>query len=198
MPTEPAIRTRSVIFADWEVRALRDNRKTQFRRVVKPQPPDGWTMQFPGPLSVAARHVRWEADGFSEQRWGKPILCPFGKPGDRLVVKETWVPTFHGQDCIYRADPHDGPFKVNKWKPASNMPDWASRDTLELTGVRVERVQEISESGAFEEGCTGDGYGLTPESFALARQEFADIWNPRAWKRNAQVWVGVFRRLTDD
>ena len=175
-----------ILFNGEMVRRLLDGRKTQTRRVIKPQPEEQ--------LLFA------ESCGFSA--WVSPSLnldegamrcCPYGVPGDRLWVRETW---FQGYATVYRADyPGDqaGPSgdPADKWRPSIHMPRWASRITLEVTGVRVERVQDISIGDAYAEGIS-DGNWLSPvEKFILL---WDGIYAKRgySWESNAWVWVVEF------
>lgn len=151
------------------VRALLDGRKTQTRRVVKARP--GWPIGFVGgagdhddPTCYGFEDLntaQWwtlKADGNSDNH---QIPCPYGAPGDRLWVRETWQgpmweegtwdpdTDYHSPKyCEYRADGGPTPEYVDfddnlhqGWKPSIFMPRWASRITLEVTGVRVERLQ---------------------------------------------------------
>ena len=172
---------RPILFSGPMVRALLDGRKTQTRRVVKPQP-DAALGDLPG--------AAWNA-GFVN------VSCPYGAPGDTLWARETWGP-FEG-GFIYRADegpnvkPDDG-----RWHPSIHMPRWASRLTLHIKSVRVERLQEISEADALAEGCTAK---LAEEAPALdeARQDFRELWEsingPGSWDANPWVWVVEFKRV---
>ena len=84
------------------------------------------------------------------------LKCPYGGYGDRLWVRETWTNLWMSSidlgDVIYKATPPNAKFTVAKWKPSIHMPRWASRITLEITELRVERVQEITEEDAKAEG----------------------------------------------
>ena len=139
-----------------------------------------------------------------------PIACPYGVPGDRLWVREAFVSGYEADDSgylitedadgneldervWYRADCEDfrwygddGESVPVPWKPSIHMPRWASRLTLEITGVRVERVQEISEADAIAEGCdSADGF----------RELWGSINGDGAWDANPWVWVVVFRQV---
>ena len=102
------------------------------------------------------------------------------------------------KDCLsYRAtDPRQViEFGFDRWTPSIFMPRWASRITLEIVSVRVERVQEISRGDAMEEGCPFPNMAKGPDT----RQWFKDLWENihghDAWERNDWVWVIEFRRL---
>ncbi len=132
------------------------------------------------------------------------VQCPFGTVGDRLWVREAWQAV--DADCrvvsgrleqnqypnaFYKAD---GPNPC-KWRPSIHMPRWASRITLEITGVRVERLNDISEADAIAEGCQCAGF---PASLTN-RGAFAKLWQSingdDSWAANPWVWVVEFRRV---
>jgi len=163
------MRERPILFSGPIVRALLDGRKTQTRRVVKPQPPAG--CEYTG--CDSGRFALCFAEGTGGS--GNPVCvpprpnhqthqlaCPFGVPGDRLWVRETWqrIGGVEGtpEHTVYRANGGDfsdystedgDPFR---WRPSIHMPRAASRITLEITDVRVERLQAISEEDARAEG----------------------------------------------
>lgn len=187
------MKERPIIFNDAMVRAILEGRKTQTRRTVKPM----------------SRRVGREFTG-----WVLPEYrgdCPFGKPGDRLWVRECWrVSSAH--DCLaprdipsdvgveYRADNLPGIFN-SKGRPSIHMPRWASRITLEITGVRVERLQDINEADAIAEGCEGERYSVGHgDSIEKAPSTiFSELWQSiygaESWQSNPWVWVVEFRRV---
>ncbi|EMF9966161.1 hypothetical protein [Pseudomonas aeruginosa] len=208
-------RERPILFNDQMVRAILEGRKTVTRRVVKPQPDFLGSMVDPNtPFKTldAGLHAR--------------ITCPYGEPGDRLWVREAWQgPLISDEEqaanqswwkdmtkfqnpghCAYRAsgddneyvDP-DGYFHC-KWKPSIHMPRWASRILLELTAVRVERLQDISEEQARAEGypaereCETGGSGL--DAWLWFRSLWGEINGPEAFTANPWVWVIEFKRVT--
>ena len=130
------------------VRAILEGRKTQTRRVVKLRE---------GELFDPTTHCAGKK--YAQTR---RVKCPYGEPGDRLWVRETWwgsigytVPEGHEQRMTaYRATFGDerSPAEDGKWRPSIFMPRWASRITLEITAVRVERLQDITEEDAQAEG----------------------------------------------
>lgn len=157
------MKERPIIFNGEMVRAILDGRKTQTRRVVKPAIVNA--MDAPrGTQDIAAGYP------FIERPSGDMVsvvdLCPYGQPGDRLWVRETWgysakLPmSAHStkDDWTWIAYPELRAYKADApkgnwcWKPSIHMPRWASRITLKVTGVRVERVQEISNGDAMAEG----------------------------------------------
>jgi hypothetical protein len=233
---------RPIPFRDWEVRAILKGRKTQTRRVIKPQPapfvqstPDrhpttrtdpyidaycGERKTPENPRGMSRDWHWWTADN----RLGRLVArCPYGAPGDTLWVRETWgavsptdepVPLALGQcEIEYRADLPpgctDGPGEwpadernsdAPKWRPSIHMPRWASRITLRITDVRVERLQDVSRQDCVAEGCAG-GHGSIPgyPYSATPREHFHHIWTsihaPGAWDANPWVWVISFERV---
>lgn len=202
---------RGIIFNGDMVRAILDGSKTQTRRPVKSSTSDMLELQEKYP------HKKYNID------------CPFGKPGDRLWGRETWqgplvdytdahsmfkdpTPYQKAANCVYRADGGPCPEFVDAddnlrccWRPSIHMPRWASRITLEITGVRVERLNDISEADALAEGftstaqltATGDDYtGL------YASDHFAETWQSiygvESWGANPWVWVIEFRHIEGD
>lgn len=181
-----------IIFSAPMVRAILDGRKSMTRRIVKPQPEYRENRSLPGIYGT------WAGGGWNiNSAAGKKefeATCPYGVPGDRLWVKETFMGT---KDCLsYRAtDPRQViEFGFDKWKPSIFMPRWASRITLEIVGVKVERIQEIPLSDTIKEGWPG-----LPEAKCLSEKWFMDLWEsihgPGSWERNDWCWVIEFRRL---
>ena len=185
------------------VRAILAGRKTQTRRAVNPQP-DCATLSLAS--STSNRDVRVIAmrDGMFS------IFCPYGQPGDRLWVKETF--TMAAGDCLYRATDTDDPLisKSTKWKPSIFMPRKSSRITLEIAAVRVERLQDITEEDAIAEGIHAFNaaqityYHYSPtaareEHFRTAVDAYRALWNsingPESWAQNPWVWVLTFKRI---
>lgn len=150
------MKERPILFSGEMVRAILDGRKTQTRRIVKPQ---------------------FEEKPSDNLMWH----CPYGKPGDRLWVRETFKEHQGRSDfAYYRADSSAYDFTkkekhqfednegISFWRPSIHMPRWASRITLEITNVRVERMQD-----------GGD----------------REFWGEEKWKQNPWVWVIEFRRI---
>lgn len=211
------MKERPILFSGPMVRAILDNRKTQTRRVVKPQP------QVTTPPDAtwhdAKRDLWRNLSQFTRD------CCPYGVVGDRLWVKETWRPSVdHGCvetcDCgdvwvryadgsdRYIRDEQIGPdWTLPKAAKRGNvsplfMPRWASRITLEITGVRVERLNEISEADAEAEGIDLQGFRST--TFGIAGREhrinFHTLWDSingtkHPWASNPFVWVLEFKRI---
>lgn len=214
------MKERPILFSAPMVRAILEGRKTQTRRAVKlPFGRGMLTQDVWRPFHPDSEH----------DREVMPLWCPYGVHGDRLWVRETWARTWGEDDAplgsvIYRADIPNwaeernvrrlakGLAAQNPWKPSIHMPRWASRITLEVTGVRVERLQDISEADAKAEGV--DPWSL-PEDVMMRtpgpeayRRTFERLWNEihqdRAsrWFRKGShsirspwVWVIEFKRL---
>lgn len=214
-----------IIFSGPMVKAILSNSKTQTRRIVKLQPPacvtfygrlmpkDEWWPCSGNPRDIEA----WVVEGN-----GSGVRCPYGSVGSKLWVRET-LRKFVGREpatCTYVADATSVPFASNcpegycgravwKWKKkilsSIHMPRWASRITLEITEIRVQRLQEISEEDAVAEGVkelggqfTGCYMAGTAMSGTTARECYARLWDSinlkRApWTSNPFVWAITFR-----
>jgi hypothetical protein len=220
------MKARPILFSGPMIRALLDGRKTQTRRIIKPQPEmsaEGKAVRMCGHLGPASYLLHDVAPRF----W-----CPYGKPGDLLWVRESglelrepinfrlfvhdavrgrfWVDCDGGRygasfnpDAVSRDFMTlSGQYKV---RPSIHMPRWASRLTLEITDVRVQRLQDISEEDAVAEGITDDqiqDYLAIVESMEQiepdpARCLFEQLWNDingaGAWDANPFVWCLSFR-----
>ncbi|MBF0675544.1 hypothetical protein [Pseudomonas sp.] len=236
------IKERPILFNGPMVRAILDGRKTVTRRVIKLQPDTteerlrelgAWVEGL-----TISQHLNnaWRA-GFI------PVTCPFGEPGDRLWVRETWGVISHAWDeqgnmvdwspdrpatpirelpfgqgyysghAIYAAD---GPMEWagdddgggeprSAWKPSIHMPRAASRILLEITDVRIERLQDITYEDAVAEGVYRDSsrvWTATDEGGACHKYPepaFRDLWQTTGgdWDANPWVWVVEFRRITE-
>jgi hypothetical protein len=202
MTTTTDTRERPILFSGPMIRAILDGKKTQTRRVIKPQPANVWT-EARMDNGVACFGAPWVK--------GIHVMsCPYGKAGDRLWVRETWglsavIPmgfqrsaidahgvTLARGDLAYRADEPSGRWC---WRPSIHMPRWASRLTLEIVDVRVERVTDITPSDAYAEGISE----VYPEHAVLAFQQLWDTINGArpgcAWVDSPWVWVVSFRRV---
>src|SRR3569832_1897173 len=145
------------------------------------------------------------------------IPCPYGKPGDRLWVREAWRHTAHDLDAAraltedimsgtavaYRADDDDPQFE--KWRPSIHMPRWASRTALEITDVRVERLLDISQADARAEGAPPSHPSIDVVSRQFGYADFSRSWyaqqkkqnnNTNTKNENPWVWVLEFKRVT--
>ncbi|MBU0539346.1 MAG: morphogenetic protein [Gammaproteobacteria bacterium] len=202
------MKERPILFNGEMVRAILDGHKTQTRRLFKLPKSASWLntalpLDDGGYFQIAGRQGYWHVE---------EIECPIGFVGDRLWVRETWARyniDRDSHDMAYRATaPNDWP-KDGRWRPSIHMPRWASRITLEITGVRVERLQAITEQDAREEGIT-DGGCLNcgePEPCGCenpapdARDAFSFLWQSihgqDSWHQNPWVWVIEFKRVDE-
>lgn len=204
------------------VRAILEGRKTQTRRVVKqsqdnvgkdvafavcPAAESGWIGWFGLPNPNIAE--------FTKKAYTHGFPCPYGVPGDRLWVRESWLPfdedhVMDGKRWAYMAETMPGSDGDRcrkdfgyKWRPSIHMPRAASRLTLEVVSVRVERVQEISEADAIAEGvCLPERAHTFAWADGPLRNEFAYLWESIngacegcAWADNPWVWVVEFKRV---
>lgn len=216
------MRESPILFSGPMVRAILDGRKTQTRRPIKGIDPDC--------LEETMSKAQWARVNRERPAWfGASYLCPYGQPGDRLWVRETCRAHERNDGLdgvLYPADNAFVPIagtneSVDRWitlnsyrgargatVPAIHMPRWASRITLEIAGVRVERLQDISEADAAAEGIdkTAAGFWST-----YGQREVDGTYSPRAsyqclwdslnaarghgWDANPWVWVVEFKRI---
>ncbi|KMV67155.1 hypothetical protein AI29_15040 [bacteria symbiont BFo2 of Frankliniella occidentalis] len=213
-----SVKERGIIFNGEMVRAILDGRKTQTRRVLKAQPSSG------------VRSSSFVNSGF-EDGHGNEIKCPFGQVGDRLWVRETFRVHSRATDVAtlaYKASEQQSwtqqvarvPIELctkqvspEAWTPSIHMPRWASRITLEITDIRVERLNDISEKDAAAEGvgsATWFAAKGVPEDEWTSLGEFgaqkpshincfASLWESiygqDSWQSNPFVWVVEFKRV---
>ena len=188
------MKERPILFSAPMVKAILDGQKTMTRRVN----------------SIGEYYI-------SDKK------CPYGVVGDRLWVRETWYYEEHMHDStegmpdlpcglyshrlVYKADCTDYPVNVGVgrqgWKPSIFMPRWASRITLEITGISVERLQDITEEDAMKEGIPME---IDCPECDTARKKFKNLWDSingrgkkpgKAWNDNPWVWVIEFRRINN-
>jgi hypothetical protein len=215
---------RPILFIGPMVRAILDGRKTQTRRVVKL---DNAYHECGHHEILEFREQNGKWFGLYEYNTVASLVCPYGQPGDRLWVRETYRKTCDNKSfgCVqYKSDesirfmicdqngegdpigtkPHKEPFqRVDKkgppWIPSIHMPRWASRITLEITGVRVERLQDISPTDACKEGIFEDGNYCSEPPLPYPVATFKKLWNsincPDSWDANPWVWVIEFKRV---
>ena len=186
-----------ILFSGEMVRAILDGRKTQTRRVIKPQP------------SAGVRRSVFVLSGL-EDGHGRELRCPYGRPGDTLWVRETWASHKYMDDTKpseftvgaqmlpvwYRADNAQSDER-GKWRPSIFMPRWASRITLRVVGVRVETLWDMTVSKMAAEGVAeienNDKHPLTP---------FITLWDSinadrgHAWYTDPWVWVVEFEEVS--
>lgn len=216
------MKERPILFSGPMVRALLDGTKTQTRRIVK------------GERAARGLESGWHLKpyGFLTNQQFAKAACPYGQPGERLWVRETFKAIASGEirdgygevryGWAYQANaatrwnerptiihdltgqPATGPmqFRPVPWKPSIHMPRRASRILLEITDVRVERLQDISEADALAEGINLQRV----ESYAAkgstkpAMRTYCDLWGaingdagPNSWAANPWVWAVSFK-----
>lgn len=213
---------RPILFSGEMVRAILDSRKTQTRRVIKPQPiadslyaDGGWTWRLGKPNFIGASNGLFQSAMIQH--------CPYGKPGDRLWVRETFSlplsePCYRSDKACpqvtYNAD-GDTCWPARK-RPSIHMPRWASRILLEIIDIHVERLQDIEREDVYAEGIHGPGI-VVGEVFMLCTgqptiesaeakyilDQFIDLWDSfnakrgYGWDQNLWVWVIEFKRLDE-
>jgi len=175
-----------ILFSGEMVRAILEGQKSQTRRIIKPEILDKFINLIWNPNENINR-------------------CPFGQPGDRLWVRET----FNNNWCdhiIYKADGGSakaaGYAKEPIWKPSIHMPHWASRITLEIDEVRVERLQDIDDDGAIAEGALSYSPSTKSDwSVGFGVACFRNLWDSTCakrgfgWEVNPFCWVIKFHIL---
>lgn len=212
------MKERPILFNGEMVRAILDGRKTQTRRAVKP--PEGGTIIGYGGPGIAMASLGY----FDDCEHVSTVVSPYGKPGDRLWVRETFCP-------IYPQDQHyngGGPIEYDyaatykhgyrlgdllgekkKWTPSIHMPRRASRIQLEIISVRVERLKDISDDDVIAEGTYSEVTGQTltrqRDGFQAIRisgcnkLDYMMLWDsihgPGSWDVNPWVWVVEFNRV---
>lgn len=201
------MKERAILFSGETVRAILEGRKTQTRRII--------------PYKEHLGH--WK--GWTPERTDHWVrMNPYGQIGDRLWVRETWATDFE-KNILYRATDKPpspmGPYGAKKivdgvpsiWRPSIFMPRWASRITLEITGVHVERLQDISEVDAIAEGIELVSGDYNRDDFTGCWRDYTGkqyYWNSpidsfhsawdsingkrASWKSNPWVWIVEFRK----
>jgi len=234
------MKERPILFSKPMVNAILEGRKTQTRRIIKAD----WDWASTCRECGGTGKTYLSAGEFSSQNCRtceREPACPYGKVGDRLWVRETWKPDENGNTCCitYAADeqkidientseaadrwlsvrkPNEQYPRMEpaKWRPSIHMPRWASRIDLEITNVRVERLNDISEQDAAAEGIVIDIFnqGEPPKhghfdclrkyvpafgEFDPARYKFFRLWESingtGSWNQNPWVWVIEFKRV---
>lgn len=210
---------RPILFSAPMVCAILDGKKTQTRRAIK-----NVGGAFIGIVDRGGPRY-WFGDDAritDGPRTSIEVRCPYGQPGDRLWVREA----FSGPHCMERTEdlpampPSQWPVESDIWywadgdpthgdwtrpRPSIHMPRFASRITLEITGVRVERLRDISERDAIAEGAPGyeEGIDAPPpdeECEWSCYASFSRLWKsingPGSWDANPWVFVVEFKRVT--
>ena len=194
-----------ILFNTEMVRAILEVRKTVTRRVIKPQPEGR-----PVPMT---KDSCWPGC-FAIQGTEKVVRPPY-QPGDILWVRETWCESL-GQagKYFYRAyagqrdEKKEYAHSFNRWRPSIHMPREASRIFLKVTGVRVERLQEITPQQIGAEGCCEYAYDAkTGKSVPSGPSWFRILWDKTikpaelgryGWNANPWVWVFNFERISKE
>lgn len=218
------ITERGMIFNSEMVRAILDGRKTQTRRIMAIQPEHselGLRRVIDSKNGRDNGKYFWsQSDACGLKMRSKVFGCPYGEVGDRIWVRETYQgPLFDYEHmesyledsskfeksdfCVYKADGKPAPefFDADDnlhccWRPSIHMPRWASRILLEITNVRVERLNAINESDAEAEGITDTGFGdLLVDGY---RYLWKSIYGDNSWQVNPWVWVIEFKRIEGD
>ncbi len=188
-----------MIFNAEMVRALLDGRKTQTRRIIKD------CTVGRDPISKFIKIGKKFIGCYPED---VPELirecCPYGVPGDRIWVRETWAEAGASAPDLklYRANYPEHvpsiyenvpPAEEIRWTPSIHMPRTASRILLEITDVRVERLRSMSQDDARAEGVIA---ASGPMEAGLAFRELWDsIYGEESWKANPWVWVIEFKHV---
>ena len=178
---------KSIIFNSEMIRVILDDRKTHTRRVIKDQT---------------------KAEKYHYQPGFASLSNPYGQPGDRLWVRETLAydpmdgkPKSIRDSFLYSATACKEDLYYTKSVASIHMPRWASRITLEVTDVRVERVQEISLNDINAEGIPLSKCWRREDVRIDLRTNFEDLWNSiygkDAWDKNPYVWVVSFKRIKE-
>ncbi|WP_320744508.1 hypothetical protein [Enterobacter sp. 276E10] len=203
------MKERGMIFNGEMVRAILDGRKTQTRRPLK------WKQTRFTEIGEREDGSRWPWSEDAERVCDFWHPCPFGAVGDRIWVRETWAEAGAGAPDLklYRANyPDHVPTHYEnvpkaedvRWTPSIHMPRWASRLTLEITGVRVERLRSISQADAIAEGAppshpsidaVSRDYGYPDFSRSWYGQTWQSIYGEESWNANPWVWVIEFKRV---
>ncbi|EPM1802350.1 ASCH domain-containing protein [Klebsiella pneumoniae] len=211
---------RGMIFNGEMVRAILDGRKTQTRRIMKVQPESnqlGLLLITDSTKHSDIGKYHWaESNATGNHVRSKLFSCPFGAVGDRILVRETWAEAGASAPDLklYRANYPEHvpsiyenvpPAEEIRWTPSIHMPRTASRILLEITDVRVERLNAISQEDAQAEGMELTGWRPTysdPDSggeVMTPYDNFAELWSSiygdESWKANPWVWVISFKRV---
>lgn len=197
------MKERPILFSGVMVRAILEGRKTQTRRII----PFSTNLLTADSLFKNPNKIKW-TDGFGFTSNGsvmnvREVACRYGKPGDRLWVRETFKTSTRG--WVYKAtSQHDHSNDLLPWKPSIFMPRHASRITLKITNIRVERLNDISEEDAKAEGVCdipkllsaeeNDFVGIDKNLFIERyRKLWQSINGSGSWEKNPWVWVVEFK-----
>lgn len=205
---------RPILFSTQMVQAILEYRKTMTRRIVKPQPyKEGIWWRHPGNKPKAKKGTGSISSTIPpDEFWS--YLCPYGIVGDLLWVRETWEPVPYEANGIYdtgsrteiriRYKATDSEY-FNKWHPSIYMPKAAARIWLEITDIRVERLQDITESDAKAEGFEslyyapafdGDPFSGTVPASHFFKETFRELAKSNDIMLNPWVWVICFKVIS--
>ncbi len=225
-------KARQILFSGPMVRAILDEHKTQTRRVITPQPTPvngklggAFALSKGEPIEGVGR---CPYGGLGDRIWvreawglvrmhelGQHVFNDGDRPDRDRVVYRAGRRVRASEDAPADYDPAEWPVRwaddivpdAGRWKPSIHMPRWASRITLEVTGLRLERVQDIDELDALAEGVEGKSVRATLNGvqgeyiMGAARDEFAELWDAinakrgYPWESNPWVWVVDFKRV---
>ena len=208
------MKERGMIFNGEMVRALLDGRKTQTRRPIK------WRQTRATEIAEREDGSKWPWSEDAENVCDYWHPCPFGAVGDRIWVRETFqgplfdldlmdsyckdpTPFERPEFCVYKADGAPAPEFYDaddelhcRWRPSIHMPRWASRILLEITDVRVERLQEITLGNICKEiGCGLYDFRPATHGFQVWEELWQSIYGAENWNANPWVWVIEFKRV---
>ena len=216
------MKERPILFSGAMVRALLAGTKTQTRRVCKPAATLSAVVEIPDPLE---RGQVYNGSHFGDEDGNIQFASPYGGIGDRLWVRESfskiigqsggWIETDYRATYTHGDRLGDTLGIKKRWTPSIHMPRDASRITLEVTGVRVERLKDISEADARAEGCKPiengiwwknytypagiDGKPTKVVGYRNATQSYRSLWElingPDSWQANPWVFVVEFKRI---
>lgn len=183
---------RPILFSGPMVRAILEGRKTQTRRVIRPQPPPGVSWSLYTPADIQEWRVwpgKWALGGnCGLGHMEREVRPAFGDVGDRLWVRESFSLDKKRDNAVaYKADDQH---HFGRWQPSIHMPRWVSRITLEVTAIRAERLVEISQQDAISEG-------------RESKHSFVELWDALNSKRgygaatNPWLWVITFKRVAN-
>lgn len=207
------MKKRPIVFGTEMVREIISGRKTETRRVVKPQPAGNyWGGTRPKSKKGSGAFFTLGCNSEINMRSYISTYCPYGKVGDQIWVKETFAPcaaadggTLYKADC----DTGKGPHNYGKWTPSIHMPKNLSRINMENTGISVERLNEIQEENAINEGVrwakqeNGQkmyfNYISQLYSCVNATESFKSLWQSiygeKSWDENPYVFVIKFKKI---
>jgi len=193
------MKQRPILFSGPMVRALLDGSKTQTRRVCKPAIKHSLSYVIPvqDPAYPGQRPPHITPGWFGDEEGDIQFYSPYGQPGDQLWVRETWARTVVGAGTamvVYREGDNRTDYG-GPWKPGIHMFQRDSRITLEITGVRVERLHDITRGDAMAEGCPFPNMADGDDP----RKWYSDLWNSingtDSWDLNPWVWVIEFKAV---